>query len=381
MFENDKRSIRVDQKLYYLNNPRYLSFLYCAEDNSIELDSNNLLFLSDAGMKKIEKSYKLFNRTFQDDLFERHIKENYEKDEEVKKYFILRLLEKIYIKYVFDIHNSNKISKENKFKVIEKILNYSKMSRKTLSVTNENFLDLEERIEFVLTIIKIIEGMSFTKNILRISNIDHLYGTLETLPERYFKNKNHMMIRGEDLEFTSEISVLQDVYSNLFSLKFMNFSDGELIYLNVFSAIAIAISDSKEKDCILLLDEPDINLHPEWSRRLMFDMFRLIKQYKQSGNVQIILTSHSPFIVTDFPKENIYSFRKDKNKYEITTPDFGFAANIYDVIADAFFMEAPIGEFAINQIKIAKDNPKNLRSIQIIDSIDDSILKKILKKG
>ena len=55
-----------------------------------------------------------------------------------------------------------------------------------------------------------------------------------------------------------------------------------------------------------------------------------------------------------------------------------FGANIFDLMGDSFFMEATIGEFAKNTIlEISK---KRLLDSEIINYIDDAVLKRMLKK-
>jgi predicted ATP-binding protein involved in virulence len=58
----------------------------------------------------------------------------------------------------------------------------------------------------------------------------------------------------------------------------------------------MALGNPKEEDPltspgVVLIDEIDLHLHPEWQRRVVGDLL------KTFPNTQFILTSHSPFIV------------------------------------------------------------------------------------
>ena len=62
-------------------------------------------------------------------------------------------------------------------------------------------------------------------------------------------------------------------------------------------------------NAIILIDEPETSLHPEWQRKI-------IEIYKQIGeNNQLILATHSPFIVGSVPSESIRIMQKSKDGY------------------------------------------------------------------
>jgi energy-coupling factor transporter ATP-binding protein EcfA2 len=52
-------------------------------------------------------------------------------------------------------------------------------------------------------------------------------------------------------------------------------------------------------DSVVIIDEPEISLHPDWQRRLIPTL-----KSQNSGN-QFILTTHSPFIYSKFPQREI----------------------------------------------------------------------------
>lgn len=58
---------------------------------------------------------------------------------------------------------------------------------------------------------------------------------------------------------------------------------------------------------IILIDEPEISLHPEWQQKI-------IKVYEKIGiNNQLIIATHSPHIVGDIKSEQLRILIKDKN--------------------------------------------------------------------
>ena len=67
---------------------------------------------------------------------------------------------------------------------------------------------------------------------------------------------------------------------------------------------------------IILIDEPELSLHPKWQQRI-------IEVYKKIGeNNQIIVATHSPHILGSVSNENIFIlYRNENGKIETKTGD------------------------------------------------------------
>ncbi|MGB3751081.1 MAG: AAA family ATPase [Arcobacteraceae bacterium] len=159
-----------------------------------------------------------------------------------------------------------------------------------------------------------------------------------------------------------------DVYNEK-DICFNELSQGERIFYNHFlfvSFIKLNHSQSKEKEnTFFLIDEPDTTFHPKWQKKYLSGLLNIYKKYEK--NIHLIITSHSPYILSDLPKENVIflenGIQKDPFKDKQT-----FGANIHTLLSDGFFMkDGLMGEFA-------KDK------IQSIIKYHDEILKKDLKK-
>ncbi len=68
---------------------------------------------------------------------------------------------------------------------------------------------------------------------------------------------------------------------------------------------------TEETDGIVLIDEIDMHLHPSWQRKVIDSL------HKTFPKVQFIVTTHSPTVLTNVPKENI----RILDNGEIYTPD------------------------------------------------------------
>lgn len=103
----------------------------------------------------------------------------------------------------------------------------------------------------------------------------------------------------------SEDEDTKPVFRNSFGKEFdiNGLSSGEKqLFLRGLSLKFLEINNS-----IILIDEPEISLHPEWQQRI-------IKVYENIGtNNQLIIATHSPHIVGDIRAEQLRILVKDKN--------------------------------------------------------------------
>lgn len=104
-----------------------------------------------------------------------------------------------------------------------------------------------------------------------------------------------------------------------------------------------------------MLDEVELCFHPEYQRTFLFNLIDYIKRLKLNNTCayNIIIATHSPFILSDIPNENILYLKEGRTvNNKISTSPFG--ANIHDILHQSFFLENGfIGEFA--QYKIDND--------------------------
>ena len=129
---------------------------------------------------------------------------------------------------------------------------------------------------------------------------------------------------------------------------------------------------------IVLLDEIDIGFHPDWQKRTLqyiIDFLELIPD----KSFHLILTSHSPFILSDLPKENII-FLKDGKQDKGIRHKQTFGANIHTLLSDSFFMEDGLmGEFAKGKINSIKKFYELSKKLEIRINENDKSKKLVTK--
>lgn len=101
----------------------------------------------------------------------------------------------------------------------------------------------------------------------------------------------------------------------------------------------------------IIFDEIELYFHPEYQRKFVFellDKIDKIRSYcKKIKGINILFCTHSPFILSDIPKQNVLFLGEGKIENKNT-----FAGNISMMLSSSFFMkESLIGEFAKNKIE------------------------------
>ena len=126
-----------------------------------------------------------------------------------------------------------------------------------------------------------------------------------------------------------------------------------IIYFTAVSYTHLDVYKRQGDTCILLLDEPDSRFHPEWSRRFIKNLTEeLKKEMFRKFRYQIIISTHSPLLLSDVRREDIICMNTDgKNgSVRIEKSPYGFMSNINDILLDTFFLEAPYGAWAENYV-------------------------------
>lgn len=139
-------------------------------------------------------------------------------------------------------------------------------------------------------------------------------------------------------------------------------SSGERQYLYTFSTYIyhilnlLSIQESsrvKYRRFNLVFDEVEICFHPEYQRRFVDELLGFIRRMRLNSHAtyNIIIATHSPFILTDIPQENIL-YLEDGHVPDHNLFKNPFAANICDVLYQSFFLrEGFVGEYARNKIR------------------------------
>lgn len=146
-------------------------------------------------------------------------------------------------------------------------------------------------------------------------------------------------------------------------------STGESNFFNLFARLHDGMKQEPKRKIILMFDELDSSFHPQWQQEIMMRLSNFLCSFYPQTEFQIFLTTHSPVLLSDIPRENVLFMKKD----EAVVQEYGqtFAANIASLYYDSFFMKkGSIGEIAkhtignLLSVLTAFDNKEDVRNQQ-----------------
>ncbi|MFK7979749.1 MAG: AAA family ATPase [Saprospiraceae bacterium] len=296
----------------------------------INFEINNRKFLSDL---EVGESYKKY---FFDPPIDRIIGEReYEnlskkfKSEHDKEYFLelqrlrdnIRKQPKIIVSY-----NADRYVKDNpslKAKDITKISPIDTFSNSfSTNISFDDFFEWFRNTEDYES-----ENIRFNNDYeFRLKSLEAIRNTLATfLPKYSFPRVKRQ---------PTEQLVLQD---NGHQLSIANLSHGERLVFAIIGDIIrrLSIANPKlENPClgegIVMIDEIEQHLHPSWQRTIIPNL------RKTFPNIQFIITTHSPQVLSNVPRENVFIL-EDFKLVERTPHTFGRDTN--SILYDLFGVE------------------------------------------
>lgn len=200
----------------------------------------------------------------------------------------------------------------------------------------------------------------------------------EAIINRYGSNIMQQLVIPTGDDTKAFIADLIELYSSMnFAFPFYEFSfgvsTGELYFLSLFSNLYSMVRRDKsfinvydypkledeKKDILLIFDEADFSMHPRWQRMYMKWLTDFCNQLFQNISVKIIITTHSPVLLSDFPANSILYLTKSEGKkinYSKSSKET-FGSNIHSLYLNAFFLEdhGTMGAFAEEKINEIAD--------------------------
>ena len=274
------------------------------------------------------------------------------------------------------LKSSNKKDKDVLENLKELLENLKKTQRYNFSydaVFKDYVDDSNDFIDFISTNRKEIIShiSSYNSNVLTLQLNDDSKELLKELLEKY--NKIRLPFHFYEFDF--------------------NISTGEYYFLLLFCNLYKIKKDNnnEKRNLLLLLDEAELSFHPRWQRDYINWLTQFINNVFKNDCVQIIIATHSPILLSDFPETNVLYLSREKGKYHIKKEKNKktFGSNIHALFLNSFFLEnhGTMGSFAEKRIngvvsKILEDSEYDLADediYKLINSIGDDILQDHIK--
>lgn len=147
-------------------------------------------------------------------------------------------------------------------------------------------------------------------------------------------------------------------YSHNCSMSYNQLSSGEEICLNLYALLYDAIKIRPKKfnhiysPRLIILDEAEIGFHPEWQRSFINTLLDFLNSLKVKGghDYQVVITSHSPILLSDIPSCCCNFLKRIDDDITINLrgkTEETFASNVFETYRNSFFLEeGMIGKYA-----------------------------------
>lgn len=210
------------------------------------------------------------------------------------------------------------VKEEKKFRLVSKL--YGKKKKERKKERKEFFLrDLENQKEAVNEkpqIMKELEEFALFPD----TSIEYL--SAGQYAKLSFLARLHWFLEGDEEEIKHYNELAQD---------------------QVFSREDVLLDN---ETALIFIDEGEIYYHPEWQRKYIKTLLEMANG--QDKKVQIVITTNSPFMISDILSEDITYLSDNDTKEQArerrTACTLG--QNIHKLLRDNFFMSCTIGEYA-----------------------------------
>ncbi len=182
-----------------------------------------------------------------------------------------------------------------------------------------------------------------------------------------FPSENYHNLRVEEREFNKVTNIPSSlvITKGDKDLNLAQLSDGEKMVITLVADIARrltianpSLEDKLQGEGIVLIDEIELHLHPSWQRNIIPALT------KTFPNIQFIVTTHSPQVISTVQKENVFLLEDFKIK-EIPA-SLGRDSN--SILEEVFLVpERPEGiNEKLEKVYKLLDNPEKIEEARVL---------------
>lgn len=209
-------------------------------------------------------------------------------------------------------------------------------------------IDKEELSKRLLEAIKYVGGEELEKE-------DYRFDPIEILCQIDLAKGDNDKLRLSSLELLSEYDLVElddVVFSKTESNQeflLSQASSGELSLLFTMSSIAGEIQNGS----LILIDEPEISLHPKWQLNFLSLLTDIFSNYKAC---HFIIATHSPNIISSIPSDNAYIVNVDTDEAQLMPSKMYHNRSADFQLASVFNAPGNNNEYLLSQVIEVLDN-------------------------
>lgn len=193
---------------------------------------------------------------------------------------------------------------------------------------------------------EILEGLGFNRRLkLRFSlrlttksdkrrvhysarDLDITLDLSNTLEQTYVTEARLTQIRNNEV-YVNDILLIK----NNRELGLSDLSSGERLYLLTTLALCFCVTERT----LVLFDEPENSLHPQWQSKIVKDMVAIVE--RMSEECTVVIATHSPLIISSAP--NSISYIRDLPSNEPWVKSELYGRNADSVLSEQFGIVSP----------------------------------------
>lgn len=259
--------------------------------------------------------------------------------------------------------------------IIEDFLNYQKSKELKTKFKSNIYMDVKKLTPKLL--LKIKENSKFTYN--KLAQVLNFLKLDNSLIIRLVVRKNILeKIKNLDEDNTEIIRKLEEINSLEISLEKLAYLDStiiDLILLKVIDIFRIYLHDKKsdkkidyrdlssgqlailsmglalicelENNALICIDEPEVNLHPQWQEEIINLIESISKSYQ---NCQFLIATHSPQVVSNLTCDNSFILNLNTNELRNTKEIMNRSADFQ--LSEVFSSPGNNNEYLLRKILI-----------------------------
>lgn len=297
--------------------------------------------------------------------------------------------------------------------IVDEIKSYSRLGmldtpdfidESSIAQKFSDLVDYQRKVLVKLSIFLEEQNMGGDPNSAYTKSILEFLTQIEKMDVDFFSNyrKISVLLSGQKIPTQIlELCELLDRYAfsgdsaynslnNEIEVSVPKLSDGQRNLIDLMTKIRSGIYNERYgytkrvDNLLIILDEPGVYLHPEWLRKLIFELVRYLESVHPEIRFTILITTHSPFLISDIPDTFVLKINNRNDGLRVEKDNGGYGNNIYELLKSSFFLDAPIGKFAENKINALFKKVKQRDSgevdtiIKEINLIADHTIRKIL---
>lgn len=159
-------------------------------------------------------------------------------------------------------------------------------------------------------------------------------------------------------------------------------SDGEHQFLHTLGLCLLF----KNESCLFLLDEPETHFNPDWKAKFISSIRHCFSLEDSSIMREMLITTHSPYLVSDSESKYVHVFVKDDVTKKVTSsfPEFQtLGASVNKITIEVFKTPLTIGKHAFSFLKNINERfesgvNKDILLAELEVTLGDSVEKTLL---